>query len=115
MNNGLDKSQKETDQLCINTIRTLSMDAIQKANSGHPGAPMGLAAAGYVLWTRVLKHNPENPAWLDRDRFILSGGHASMLLYSLLFLAFFKFFKKGFSKKLFLSILHNSSNIGLLL
>ena len=86
MNNGLDKSQKETDQLCINTIRTLSMDAIQKANSGHPGAPMGLAAAGYVLWTRVLKHNPENPAWLDRDRFILSGGHASMLLYSLLHL-----------------------------
>ncbi|MCD6184618.1 MAG: transketolase, partial [Deltaproteobacteria bacterium] len=87
MNNGLDKSQKETDQLCINTIRTLSMDAIQKANSGHPGAPMGLAAAAYVLWTRVLKHNPKNPAWLDRDRFILSGGHASMLLYSLLHLS----------------------------
>ena len=87
MNNGLGKSQKETDQLCINTIRTLSMDAIQKANSGHPGAPMGLAAAAYVLWTRVLKHNPKNPAWLDRDRFILSGGHASMLLYSLLHLS----------------------------
>ena len=87
MNNGLDKSQQETDQLCINTIRTLSMDAIQKANSGHPGAPMGLAAAAYVLWTRVLKHNPKNSAWLDRDRFILSGGHASMLLYSLLHLS----------------------------
>lgn len=86
MNNGLGKSQNEIDQLCINTIRTLSMDAVQKANSGHPGAPMGLAAAGYVLWTRVLKHNPKNPDWLDRDRFILSGGHASMLLYSLLHL-----------------------------
>ncbi|NNF98003.1 MAG: transketolase [Desulfobacteraceae bacterium] len=74
------------DSLCVNTIRTLSMDAIQKANSGHPGAPMGLAAAGYVLWTRLLKHNPKNPDWPDRDRFVLSGGHASMLLYSLLHL-----------------------------
>ncbi|MFO7965087.1 MAG: transketolase [Desulfobacterales bacterium] len=74
------------DDLCINTIRTLSMDAVQKANSGHPGAPMGLAPAAYVLWTRFLKHNPENPAWLDRDRFVLSCGHASMLLYSLLYL-----------------------------
>ncbi|MDD2316201.1 MAG: transketolase [Desulfobacterales bacterium] len=71
---------------CINTIRTLSMDAVQKANSGHPGAPMGLAPAGFVLWTQILKHNPENPAWPDRDRFVLSGGHASMLLYSLLHL-----------------------------
>ena len=71
---------------CINTIRTLSMDAVQKANSGHPGAPMGLAPAGFVLWTQILKHNPENPAWPDRDRFVLSGGHASMLLYSLLYL-----------------------------
>ncbi len=74
------------DNLCINTIRTLSMDAVQAANSGHPGAPMGLAAAAYVLWTRVLKHNPANPAWVDRDRFVLSAGHASMLLYSLLYL-----------------------------
>ena len=74
------------DQLCVNTIRTLSMDAIQKANSGHPGAPMGLAPAGYVLWTRIMKHNPVNPDWPDRDRFVLSGGHASMLLYSLLHL-----------------------------
>jgi transketolase len=87
MNSGLSNSQKKIDQLCINTIRTLSIDAIQKANSGHPGAPLGLAAAAYVLWTRVLKHNPKNPAWLDRDRFILSGGHASMLLYSLLHLS----------------------------
>ena len=74
------------DTQCVNTIRTLSMDAVQKANSGHPGAPMGLAPAAYVLWTRFLKHNPKNPAWLDRDRFVLSGGHASMLLYSLLYL-----------------------------
>ncbi|MDP2647078.1 MAG: transketolase, partial [Desulfobacterales bacterium] len=74
------------DDLCINTIRTLAMDAVQKANSGHPGAPMGLAAAAYVLWTRFLKHNPHNPLWHDRDRFVLSGGHASMLLYSLLHL-----------------------------
>lgn len=86
MRNGKPESQCPGDDFCINTIRTLSMDAIQKANSGHPGAPMGLAPAAYVLWTRILKHNPENPQWLDRDRFILSGGHASMLLYSLLYL-----------------------------
>jgi transketolase len=78
--------QSASDDLCINTIRTLSMDAVQKANSGHPGAPMGLAPAGYALWTRVMKHNPNNPDWPDRDRFVLSGGHASMLLYSLLHL-----------------------------
>jgi len=76
----------DVDTLCINTIRALSIDAIQKANSGHPGAPMGLAPAAYVLWTRCMKHNPANPDWLDRDRFVLSGGHASMLLYSLLYL-----------------------------
>ncbi|MDX9819785.1 MAG: transketolase [Desulfococcus multivorans] len=74
------------DQLCINTIRTLSLDAVQAANSGHPGAPMGLAPAAYVLWTQVMKHNPKNPQWPDRDRFVLSGGHASMLLYSVLHL-----------------------------
>ena len=74
------------EKLCINTIRTLSIDAVQAANSGHPGAPMGLAPAAYVLWTRVMKHNPKNPQWPDRDRFVLSGGHASMLLYSLLHL-----------------------------
>ena len=71
---------------CVNTIRTLAMDAIQKANSGHPGAPMGLAGAAYVLWSDIMAHNPENPGWFNRDRFILSGGHASMLLYSLLHL-----------------------------
>ena len=75
------------DQLCINTIRTLAMDGVQKANSGHPGMPMGMADVAYVLWTRFLKHNPANPNWPDRDRFILSAGHGSMLLYSLLHLA----------------------------
>jgi transketolase len=74
------------DQLTITTIRTLCMDAVQKANSGHPGAPMGLAPAAYVLFKRFLKHNPKNPAWIDRDRFVLSAGHASSLLYSLLYL-----------------------------
>jgi transketolase len=74
------------DQLCINTIRTLVMDSVQKANSGHPGLPMGMADVAYVLWTRFLRHNPANPAWPNRDRFILSAGHGSMLLYSLLYL-----------------------------
>jgi transketolase len=83
-------TQRAIDGLCVNTIRTLAMDAVQAANSGHPGAPMGLAAAAYVLWTRVLKHNPKNPEWVDRDRFVLSGGHASMLLYSLLNLTGYK-------------------------
>ncbi|MEE9286128.1 MAG: 1-deoxy-D-xylulose-5-phosphate synthase N-terminal domain-containing protein, partial [Dehalococcoidia bacterium] len=76
----------DLDQLCINTIRTLAMDAVQQANSGHPGAPMGLAPLAYVLWTRHLKHHPRDPSWIDRDRFVLSAGHASMLLYSLLHL-----------------------------
>jgi transketolase len=76
----------EIHEQCINTIRTLAMDAVQKANSGHPGAPMGMAAAAYALWVNILKHSPENPHWQDRDRFILSAGHASMLLYSLLYL-----------------------------
>jgi transketolase len=74
------------DELCVNTIRFLSVDTVQKANSGHPGAPMGAAAMAYVLWDRFLKHNPADPAWPDRDRFILSPGHASALLYSLLHL-----------------------------
>jgi len=74
------------DDLCVNTIRTLSMDAVQKANSGHPGAPMALAPLAYVLYTRVMKHNPADPHWPDRDRFVLSAGHASMLLYSTLHL-----------------------------
>jgi transketolase len=67
-----------------NAIRALSMDAVQKANSGHPGAPMGMADIAEVLWRDVLKFNPANPTWLDRDRFVLSNGHASMLLYSVL-------------------------------
>ena len=74
------------DQLCINTIRFLSIDAIEKAKSGHPGTPMGAAPMTFVLWDRFLKHNPANPEWPDRDRFVLSNGHASMLLYSLLYL-----------------------------
>jgi transketolase len=77
----------ELDQLCINTIRFLSVDAVEKANSGHPGLPLDAAPMAYVLWTRVLKHNPRNPLWFDRDRFVLSAGHGSMLLYSLLHLA----------------------------
>ncbi|MGI8863230.1 MAG: transketolase [Solirubrobacteraceae bacterium] len=74
------------DELCVNTIRTLSMDAVQKANSGHPGAPMGLAPLAYVLYTRIMRHNPADADWIDRDRFVLSAGHASMLLYSMLYL-----------------------------
>ncbi len=74
------------DELCVNTIRFLSVDAVQKANSGHPGMPLGAASMAYVLWTRHLKHNPSDPDWFDRDRFVLSAGHASMLLYSLLYL-----------------------------
>jgi transketolase len=74
------------EQLAINTIRTLSIDAVQKANSGHPGMPLGAAAMAYVLWTKFLKHNPADPEWPDRDRFVLSAGHGSMLLYSLLHL-----------------------------
>ena len=75
------------DQLCINTIRTLAMDAVQKANSGHPGTPMALAPVGYTLWSRFLRYQPQHPDWPNRDRFVLSAGHASMLLYSLLHLA----------------------------
>src|ERR687886_41445 len=76
----------ELDQLCINTIRALSIDAVQKAESGHPGLPLGAAPMAYVLWTRFLRHNPRNPKWRGRDRFLLSAGHGSMLLYSLLYL-----------------------------
>jgi transketolase len=79
-------SSDQLDELCINTIRTLSMDAVQKANSGHPGTPMALAPLAYVLYTRIMRHNPSNPDWADRDRFVLSAGHASMLLYSMLYL-----------------------------
>ena len=76
----------DLEQLCINTVRTLAMDAVQKANSGHPGTPMALAPLTYVLWNEVMEHNPRNPDWANRDRFVLSAGHASMLLYSMLYL-----------------------------
>ena len=79
--------EKDLDELCINTIRTLSMDAVEKAKSGHPGTPMALAPAAYTLWSRFMRFNPQNPTWPDRDRFVLSAGHASMLVYSLVYLA----------------------------
>ena len=81
-----ENSNPQLDQLCINTIRTLALDAVQKAKSGHPGLPLGAAPMAYVLWTRFLRHNPKNPKWENRDRFLLSAGHGSMLLYSLLHL-----------------------------
>src|SRR6185503_19359566 len=74
------------DQLCVDTMRFLAVDAVQKAGSGHPGMPLGASPMAYVLWTRLLKHNPRNPGWFDRDRFVLSAGNGSMLLYSLLYL-----------------------------
>ena len=80
------KTKQNLDQLCINTIRTLSLDAVQKAESGHPGLPLGMAPAAYVLWTKFMRYNPKNPKWFNRDRFLLSAGHGSMLLYSLLYL-----------------------------
>jgi len=86
MQNKPNPGLNELDELCIQTIRFLSMDGVQKAKSGHPGMPMGMASAAYTLWTRHLKHNPSNPKWLGRDRFVLSAGHGSMLLYSLLYL-----------------------------
>jgi transketolase len=75
------------DQLCIDTIRTLAMDAVEKANSGHPGAPMALAPVAYELWQRHLRYDPLDPIWPNRDRFVLSNGHASMLLYGLMHLS----------------------------
>ena len=79
-------SEQALDQLAINTIRFLAVDAVEKAQSGHPGMPMGAAPLVYVLWDRFLKHNPADPQWPDRDRFVLSAGHASMMLYALLYL-----------------------------
>jgi transketolase len=76
----------DLDRLCVDTIRMLSIDAVEQAKSGHPGTPMALAPIGYVLYTRVMRHSPEHPDWPDRDRFVLRAGHASMLLYSLLYL-----------------------------
>ena len=78
--------EKSLDELCIDTIRMLSVDMVEKARSGHPGMPMGAAPMAYVLWTRFLRFNPKDPAWPDRDRFVLSAGHGSALLYSLLHL-----------------------------
>src|SRR5579859_4066225 len=75
------------DKLCIDTIRTLAIDAVQQADSGHPGTPMALAPLAYVLYTRVMRHNPSDPWWANRDRFMLSAGHASMLLYASLYLS----------------------------
>src|SRR5512136_1439613 len=80
------KITRDFENKAINTIRFLAADAVEKANSGHPGLPMGAAAMAYTLWTRHLRFNPRNPKWPGRDRFILSGGHGSALLYSLLFL-----------------------------
>jgi hypothetical protein len=74
-------TNEQLDQLSINTIRTLSMDAVQQVNSGHPGTPMALAPLVYTIWNRVLRFDPEDPIWPDRDRFVLSNGHASMLLW----------------------------------
>ncbi len=82
----MSEARDQLDKRCINTIRMLAADAVQKAKSGHPGMPMGAAAMAYVLWARFLRHNPANPAWPDRDRFVLSAGHGSMLLYALLHL-----------------------------
>ena len=78
--------KRDIHQLGINTLRMLAADAVEEAKSGHPGMPMGAAAMAYVLWTKFLRHNPLNPAWPGRDRFVLSAGHGSMLLYGLLHL-----------------------------
>ena len=87
-------SQSEMQGRAINAIRFLSADAVEKANSGHPGLPMGAAAMAYTIWTNHLRHNPQNPNWINRDRFVLSGGHGSMLLYSLLYLFGYDIFVK---------------------
>jgi transketolase len=79
-------TQSNLDQLCINSIRVLAIDAVQKANSGHPGMPMGMAPIAYLLWTRFMRYNPADPHWFGRDRFVLSAGHGSMLLYAMLYL-----------------------------
>src|ERR1700681_1571385 len=81
------KSANPMEMTCINTIRTLSMDAVQAANSGHPGTPMSMAPLAYCLWQEFLRYDPKDPLWPNRDRFVLSAGHASMLLYSVLHLS----------------------------
>src|SRR3954453_15796690 len=94
---GIVKGEQEAlDVTCVNTIRTLSMDAVQAANSGHPGTPMALAPVAYNLWQNFLRFDPEDPIWPNRDRFVLSVGHASMLLYSLLHLTGVKSVSKGY-------------------
>src|SRR5690625_1004237 len=85
-----ENQEKNITQKSINTVRVLSADAVQKANSGHPGAPMALAPAGYVLWTESMNYNPRDPEWPNRDRFVLSNGHACMLQYSFLHLTGYK-------------------------
>src|ERR1700719_4973501 len=80
-------TERSLDQTCIDTIRTLAMDAVEQAKSGHSGTPMALAPAAYTLWQRVLRYDPDDPAWPNRDRFVLSNGHASMVRYGLLHLA----------------------------
>src|ERR1700694_2434672 len=80
------RTSDQLEELCVNTIRFLAIDGVEKAKSGHPGAPMGMADMAFVLWTDFMRHDPKQPSWQDRDRFVLSAGHASMLLYSLLHL-----------------------------
>src|SRR5947209_10952706 len=89
------KSQVDVDLVSINTIRTLAMDAVQRANSGHPGAPMGLAPVVYTLWQQFLRYDPSDPLWPNRDRFVLSAGHASLLLYAMLHLSGVRRIKSG--------------------
>merc|ERR1719428_2681515 len=85
--NAIDKSAERLDECAIDCLRSLAMDAVQQANSGHPGTPMSMAPVGYALWSRVLNYDPTEPNWMNRDRFVLSMGHASTLLYGLLHLA----------------------------
>src|SRR5437764_1068955 len=90
-----DSASQTIDELCINTIRTLSMDAVQQAKSGHPGTPMALAPLAYTLWHDFLRFDPDHPLWPNRDRFVLSNGHASMLLYATLHLTGVKSINPG--------------------
>src|SRR5712692_5524190 len=83
-------TRDKLEELCVNTIRFLAVDAVEKAKSGHPGTPMGMADMAFVIWTEFLRHDPSDPRWRNRDRFVLSAGHASMLLYSLLHLTGYK-------------------------
>jgi len=95
----MQQTQDKLDELAINTIRTLSIDAIQKANSGHPGTAMDAAPTAYTLWQQFLRYDPKAPHWINRDRFVLSAGHASMLLYSLIHLAGIEAAESSYQKK----------------